>query len=51
MPETAKVNGPEVASSKTEEPGIGAKKIADRLAEELLKSDRDLLGRVAGPVA
>ncbi len=31
MPEIAKVSGPEEASSKTEEPGIGAKKIADHL--------------------
>jgi len=34
MAETAKVDGPEESSSKTEEPGIGAKKRADRLAED-----------------
>ena len=34
MPETAKVSGPEEASSKTEEPGIGAKKIADHLVKD-----------------
>ena len=33
MPETAKVSGPEEASSNREEPGIGAKKLADHLAE------------------
>jgi hypothetical protein len=33
MPEIAKVSGPEEASSNTEEPGIGAKKLADHLAE------------------
>ena len=33
MPEIAKVSGHEEASSKTEEPGIGAKKIADPLVE------------------
>jgi hypothetical protein len=34
MPETGKVSGSEEASSKTEEPGIGAKKVSDQLVEE-----------------
>ena len=34
MPETAKVSGPEEASSNTEEPGIGAKKIASHGVED-----------------
>ncbi len=33
MPETAKVSGPEEASSNREEPGIGAKKLDNHLAE------------------
>ena len=39
MPEIAKVSGPEVASSKTEEPGIGAEKIAKSCGRGLLKFD------------
>ena len=40
MPETAKVNGPEEASSKTDEPGLGAKK-ADRPLIESSASEKE----------
>ena len=53
MPEIAKVNGPEEASSKTEEPGIGAKKIADHPAEDssnlIETSSAELLALSPGP--
>ena len=40
MPETAKVNGPKEASSKTDEPGLGAKK-ADRPLIESSASEKE----------
>jgi len=53
MPEIAKVNGPEEASSKTEEPGIGAKKIAGHPAEDssnmIETSSAELLALSPGP--
>ncbi|HWJ18738.1 MAG TPA: hypothetical protein VNR65_08435, partial [Geobacterales bacterium] len=41
MAETAKVSGPEEASSNTEEPGIGAKKLTEHLAEASSKLIED----------
>ncbi len=52
MPDTAKVSGHGEGTSKTEEPGIGAKKTADYIAEDpsnLIETSAELLALSPGP--